>query len=61
MNTQQHIDLDTARKHAAELRLDCTIEGSDSGLIITMGTGEVEPAAGLPGAIRIIDAYAALA
>lgn len=60
MNTQQHIDLDTARAHAAELGLDCTIDGDSNGMTITMETGEVEPAAGLPQAIRIIDAYAAL-
>jgi hypothetical protein len=60
MNTQQNIDLDTARKHAAELGLDCKIEGDSSGMTITMETGEVEPAAGLPQAIQIIDAYGAL-
>lgn len=61
MQTQTYIDLKTARELAAELDLDCTIEGDDSGITITMETGEVETAAGLPRAMEIIRAYAALA
>lgn len=58
--TQTHIDIEAARKHAAELGLECQIEGDDDGMTITMGTGEVEKAAGLPRATSIIDAYASL-
>lgn len=61
MNTQQNIDLNTVREHAAELGLDCEIVGDSSGITITMETGEVEQAPGLPRAIEIINAYAALA
>jgi hypothetical protein len=60
ISTQTHIDINTARDLAAELGLDCTIEGDDDGLTITMDTGEVEPAAGLPRALHIIRSYAAL-
>lgn len=60
MNTQQYVDLDTARKHAAETGLDCKIEAEGSDFTITMETGEVETVTGLPGAIRVIESYAAL-
>lgn len=63
MSTQQQIDLIEARRHAARTGLGshCQITADSAGLTIEMDTGEVETAAGLPGAIRIIDAYAALA
>jgi hypothetical protein len=58
--TQQQIDLSTARSAAAEASLDCTIEATGDDYTITMDTGEVETVTGLPGALRIIQAYAAL-
>lgn len=62
MTTQQQIDLVEVRRHAARTGLGshCQITADSDGLTLTMDTGEIETAAGLPGAIRIIDAYAAL-
>jgi hypothetical protein len=59
--TQQQIDLKSARKAAAEAGLACEIEADGDDYTITLETGEVETVTGLPGALRIIQTYAALA
>jgi hypothetical protein len=60
MTTPQQIDLITARDAAADAGLDCAIEVANDDYTITMDTGEVETVTGLPGALRVIQAYAAL-
>ena len=58
--TQQQIDLSTVRNAAREAGLDCEIDASGDDYTITMDTGEVETVTGLPGALRVVQAYAAL-
>jgi hypothetical protein len=60
MRTQTSIDLRTAREHAADLGVECTIEVNGAGdeWTIIMDTGEVEHAAGLPRVLAILSAYA---
>jgi hypothetical protein len=58
MNTQTRIDLNDARNLAGELHLDCEINWEEDLFTITLDTGEVEMAAGLPGVTTILYAYA---
>jgi len=60
MTTQQQIDLRAARKAAAETGLACEIEAAGEDYTIILETGEVETVTGLPGALRVIQAYAVL-
>lgn len=57
MTTQRGVDIDALRQLAAEIKMDCTIEGDGDEITITMETGEVETADTYEEGARIMREY----